>query len=47
MLIEQAGGKALCGPDQRILDAQPSDIHQRVPVVLGSAEEVEHVMAHL
>ena len=47
MLIEQAGGKALCGPDQRILDAQPSDIHQRVPVVLGSAEEVDHVMAHL
>jgi fructose-1,6-bisphosphatase I len=47
MLIEQAGGKALATPDQRILDVQPTDIHQRVPVVLGSAEEVDHVVRHL
>ncbi|HEU4627498.1 MAG TPA: class 1 fructose-bisphosphatase [Steroidobacteraceae bacterium] len=47
MIMEQAGGKALAAPGQRILDVQPSDIHQRVPVVLGSAAEVDHVMAHL
>lgn len=47
MLIEQAGGKALCGPGQRILDVQPTDIHQRVPVVLGSGEEVDRVMERL
>jgi fructose-1,6-bisphosphatase I len=47
MLIEQAGGKALVAPGQRILDVQPSDIHQRTPVILGSAEEVEHVAARL
>lgn len=47
MLIEQAGGKALSAPNQRILDVQPNDIHQRVPVILGSAEEVDHVTAHL
>jgi len=47
MLIEQAGGKAMAAPGQRILDVEPHDIHQRVPVVLGSPDEVEHVMRHL
>lgn len=39
MLIEQAGGRASTGT-QPILDVQPRELHQRVPVVLGSAEEV-------
>ncbi len=47
MLIEQAGGKALTAPGQRILDVPPQDIHQRVPVILGSADEVDHVVAAL
>jgi fructose-1,6-bisphosphatase I len=47
MIIEQAGGKALAAPGQRILDVQPTAIHQRVPVILGSADEVDHVTAHL
>lgn len=47
MLVEQAGGKALIGPGQRILDVQPTDIHQRVPVVLGSGSEVERVVERL
>jgi fructose-1,6-bisphosphatase I len=47
MLIEQAGGKAVCAPDQRILEVQPTDIHQRIPVILGSADEVDHVVEHL
>jgi len=47
MLIEQAGGTALAAPGQRILDVQPEDIHQRTPVILGSAEEVERVASHL
>ena len=47
MLIEQAGGKALAAPGQRILEVQPTDIHQRVPVVLGSSEEVERVLEKL
>jgi fructose-1,6-bisphosphatase I len=47
MLIEQAGGQALVAPGQRILDVQPTDIHQRTPVILGSAEEVDHVAAQL
>lgn len=47
LLIEQAGGKALAAPGQRILDVQPRDIHQRVPVILGSAAEVDHVVSRL
>ncbi len=40
MLVEQAGGMASTG-EQRILDIQPEDIHQRVAVILGSKHEVE------
>jgi fructose-1,6-bisphosphatase I len=47
MLIEQAGGKALAGPGTRILDVAPKGIHQRTPVILGSAAEVDHVVAQL
>ena len=36
MLIEQAGGAAFSG-DRRTLEVQPERLHQRVPVVLGSA----------
>jgi fructose-1,6-bisphosphatase I len=41
-LIEQAGGAATNG-QQRILDLQPSQLHERVSVVLGSKNEVERV----
>ena len=47
MLIEQAGGKAMATPQQRILDVTPSAIHQRVPVILGSPTEVDHVLTQL
>lgn len=39
LLVEQAGGEVWTDCE-RILDLQPSDIHQRVPVILGSANEV-------
>lgn len=41
-LIEQAGGAATNGR-QRILDLQPSQLHERVSVILGSKNEVERV----
>jgi fructose-1,6-bisphosphatase I len=47
MLVEQAGGRALAGPGQRILDVLPTDIHQRSCVILGSSEEVDLVTARL
>ena len=42
LLIEHAGGAATDAV-QRILDIEPTDIHQRVPVVLGSKNEVDYV----
>ncbi|MEC7119558.1 MAG: class 1 fructose-bisphosphatase [Pseudomonadota bacterium] len=42
LLIEQAGGAATTGR-MRILEVQPNDLHQRIPVVLGSRHEVERV----
>jgi fructose-1,6-bisphosphatase I len=47
MIVEQAGGKAVAAPGRRILDIEPTDIHQRVPVVLGSPDEVDRVMSCL
>jgi fructose-1,6-bisphosphatase I len=41
-LVEQAGGAATNG-EQRILDIQPTQLHQRVSVFLGSKNEVDHV----
>lgn len=38
-IVEQAGGKSSTGR-KRILDIVPNDIHQRVPVILGSRLEV-------
>ena len=42
LLIERAGGAATDAVN-RILDIAPTDIHQRVPVVLGSKNEVDYV----
>jgi fructose-1,6-bisphosphatase I len=44
LLVEQAGGAATNG-SERILDLQPTQLHQRVAVVLGSKNEVEYVTA--
>ena len=44
-LIEQAGGAATNGR-QRILDIQPTQLHERVSVVLGSKNEVDRVTAY-
>jgi len=44
-LIEQAGGLAHTGT-QPILDIQPDSLHQRVPVIMGSAEEVERLIEY-
>ena len=47
MIVEQAGGKAAAGIGQRILDIQPTAIHQRTPVILGAADQVDAVLTHL
>ena len=44
-LVEQAGGAAT-NARQRILDLQPTQLHERVSVVLGSKNEVDRVTAY-
>ena len=44
-IIEQAGGMATNG-HERILDIQPTSLHQRVAVFLGSKQEVERVTGY-
>lgn len=44
-LVEQAGGAAT-NAKQRIMDLQPTQLHERVSVVLGSKNEVERVTAY-
>jgi fructose-1,6-bisphosphatase I len=40
MVAEQAGGKAITGRD-RILDVVPAELHQKVPFVAGSPDNVD------
>ncbi len=45
MLVEQAGGLAIAGAE-RILDIQPTELHQRAAVMLGSRDEVERLQRY-
>ncbi|MDP2822200.1 MAG: class 1 fructose-bisphosphatase [Sulfuritalea sp.] len=44
-LIEQAGGMATTGRE-RVLEITPADLHQRVPLIFGSKNEVERVAGY-
>ena len=44
LIVEQAGGKASTGT-MRILDVEPKALHQRVPLIIGSAEDVSRAEA--
>jgi fructose-1,6-bisphosphatase I len=44
-IVEQAGGMSSTGYE-RILDNTPKNLHQRVPVILGSKNEVEVVVGY-
>ena len=44
-IITQAGGKATTGT-MDILDVMPEAIHQRVPIFMGSSEDVNDVIEH-
>ena len=45
-LVEQAGGTSSTGTS-RTMELVPTELHARTPLVMGSADEVEHVMRHL
>ncbi|PIE59100.1 MAG: class 1 fructose-bisphosphatase [Desulfobulbus propionicus] len=41
MVVEQAGGRAITDDGRRILDIEPTSLHQRVPLIIGSRKEVD------
>jgi fructose-1,6-bisphosphatase I len=45
LIVEQAGGACSTGRE-RVLDMQPTGIHQRVPVIFGSKNEVERIVSY-
>lgn len=45
MLIEQAGGAASTGR-MPILQVKPNDLHQRIPVIMGSKNEVNRLISY-
>jgi fructose-1,6-bisphosphatase I/sedoheptulose-1,7-bisphosphatase/fructose-1,6-bisphosphatase I len=45
LVVEAAGGAASTG-DLRILEVQPTELHQRIPLVLGSKDEVERIVRY-
>ncbi len=45
MLVEQAGGVASTGR-LRLLEMPPTGLHQRIPVILGSRDEVERIVRY-
>lgn len=46
MVVEQAGGRASTGT-QSILDVTPTKLHQRVPLIIGSREDVTQAEAFI
>jgi len=44
-IVEQAGGMASTGT-QRIMELQPTGLHQRCPVIMGSRSEVERIVTY-
>jgi len=45
MIVEQAGGASSTGYE-RIMELKPKSLHQRVPVILGSKNEVERLVSY-
>ncbi len=44
-IVEQAGGGATTGV-QRVLEVNPTGIHQRVPIMLGSKNEIDRIAGY-
>uniref|UniRef100_A0A7S3G439 fructose-bisphosphatase n=1 Tax=Palpitomonas bilix TaxID=652834 RepID=A0A7S3G439_9EUKA len=45
MIVEQAGGMASTGKG-RVMEVQPTELHQRVPIFVGSKGEVEELLQY-
>jgi fructose-1,6-bisphosphatase len=45
-IIEQAGGAATTGRQARLLETEPTSLHQHVPLIFGSRTEVERIVTY-
>ncbi len=45
-VVEQAGGRASTGTS-RVLEVEPKKLHQRVPLIIGSRQDVEQAEAYV
>jgi fructose-1,6-bisphosphatase I len=46
-IVEHAGGRAITGDGRDILDIQPEELHQRVPLIIGSKQDIDEAEAFL
>lgn len=44
MIVKEAGGMAITDDGRDILEIEPVDLHQRVPLIIGCREDVEKAM---
>ena len=45
-LMEAAGGTAVGGSGERILDIEPTNVHQRVACFFGSSDDVDEMRSY-
>ncbi|MBW2466708.1 MAG: class 1 fructose-bisphosphatase [Deltaproteobacteria bacterium] len=46
-IVEQAGGRAITGDGREIMDIEPDQLHQRVPLIIGSRYDLDEAEAFL
>ncbi|MBE9521501.1 MAG: class 1 fructose-bisphosphatase [Proteobacteria bacterium] len=46
-IVEQAGGRAITGDGREIMDIEPEELHQRVPLIIGSLNDIDEAEAFL
>jgi fructose-1,6-bisphosphatase I len=46
-IVEQAGGRAITGDGREIMDIIPSELHQRVPLIIGCRYDIDEAEAFL
>ena len=46
-IVEQAGGRAITGDGREIMEIEPEELHQRVPLIIGCRYDIDEAEAFL
>jgi fructose-1,6-bisphosphatase I len=46
-IVEQAGGRAITGDGREIMEIEPEELHQRVPLIIGCRHDIDEAEAFL